>query len=162
MKGMARDVLIKTAEKNGVQWREETRANLKDLRLQQFKQQVEDRSMQYPSYYTQEFHAYDEGKRFRHRLCGRETFSRLNDPFRGAGNLSWQAAAECESATYAMALRVWPDEVKAGQLSSVGALQRLRDSYTNAVKAYRCAFSFACYPFLPCIRLGGAVQRWPR
>lgn len=58
---------------------------------------------------TQEFHAYDEG------------------------NLNWLAAHECESATLAMAARVWPKET----LHFSEAQQRLRDSVLDAVDAFR-------------------------
>ena len=68
--------------------------------------------MAYPDYYLKPFHAYSEG------------------------NLNWLAAFEAESATYSMALRVWPAEVKAGQLSWRDAQARLRDSFTDALRAY--------------------------
>ena len=68
--------------------------------------------MAYPDYYLKPFHAYSEG------------------------NLNCLAAFEAESATYSMALRVWPAEVKAGQLSWRDAQARLRDSFTDALRAY--------------------------
>lgn len=49
------------------------------------------------------------------------------------GNLNWLAAFEAESATYSMALRVWPKEVKAGTLGFIDAQKRLRVGYTDAV-----------------------------
>jgi len=64
--------------------------------------------IRYPSYYTQEFHAYDEG------------------------NLNWPAAYECEQATMSMALRVWPKE----QITATEAQDRLRYSYLDAVKNF--------------------------
>ena len=71
-----------------------------------------DASVTYPDYYLKPFHAYSEG------------------------NLNWLAAFEAESATYSMALRVWPAEVKAGQLTWRAAQARLRDSFTDALRAY--------------------------
>ena len=68
--------------------------------------------MAYPDYYLKPFHAYSEG------------------------NLNWLAAFEAESATYSMALRVWPSEVKAGALSWRDAQARLRSSFTDALRAY--------------------------
>ena len=44
-----------------------------------------DASVAYPDYYLRPFHAYSEG------------------------NLNWLAAYEAESATYSMAMRVWPE-----------------------------------------------------
>jgi ubiquinone/menaquinone biosynthesis C-methylase UbiE len=46
------------------------------------------------------------------------------------GNLCWQAAAEAEQATDAMALRVWPE----ADHSPVQAQKRLRDAIHNAVE----------------------------
>jgi ubiquinone/menaquinone biosynthesis C-methylase UbiE len=71
-----------------------------------------DSSVAYPEYYLKPFHAYSEG------------------------NLNWLAAFEAESATYSMALRVWPAEVKAGALGWRDAQARLRDSFTGALAAY--------------------------
>ena len=47
---------------------------------------IKDEGIEYPEYYLKPFHAYAEG------------------------NLCWLAATEAESATYSMALRVWPKE----------------------------------------------------
>ena len=49
------------------------------------KDEIEDTSIEYPSYYLVPFHAYDNG------------------------NLDWTAAFECESATAAMGIRTWKD-----------------------------------------------------
>lgn len=80
----ARNTLIGTAEKNGIPWRERSLSLDRDRltgNLMSYYNEVEVKDMIYPSYYTKEFHAYDEG------------------------NLNWQAANECESATMSMALR---------------------------------------------------------
>lgn len=100
MKHQARQVLIKTAEKNGISWRQ---------RVQEFEAsgirrqlaQITDPRVTYPNYYQVPFHAYDKG------------------------NLCWLAAFEAESATYAMALRVWRDE----KLTWQAAQDRLRSSF---------------------------------
>lgn len=52
------------------------------------------------------------------------------------GNLNWLAAFEAEPATYAMALRVWPQEVKAGTVDSLEAQRRLRKGYTDALAGF--------------------------
>ncbi|CAM9821743.1 unnamed protein product, partial [Chrysoparadoxa australica] len=110
LKVEARKVLIKTAEEKGVNWtRESDRLLQMREKLEQLKEATEDKGLVYPDYYRVPFHAYEEG------------------------NLNWQAAAEAESATYAMALRIWPKE----GLESDVAQQRLRDSYIDAIKEYR-------------------------
>lgn len=100
MKSQARRVLIKTAEQNGIQWRE----NYKTLEASQAQQtltEVSNPTLTYPDYYQVPFHAYDQG------------------------NLCWPAAFEAESATYSMALRVWPQETLTWQ----AAQDRLRSSF---------------------------------
>eukprot|EP00600_Ochromonadales_sp_CCMP1393_P009445 CAMPEP_0174970580 /NCGR_PEP_ID=MMETSP0004_2-20121128/9469_1 /TAXON_ID=420556 /ORGANISM="Ochromonas sp., Strain CCMP1393" /LENGTH=328 /DNA_ID=CAMNT_0016220341 /DNA_START=216 /DNA_END=1202 /DNA_ORIENTATION=+ len=109
MKVGARNTLIDTAEKNNIPWRLLSR-DLKgkmDILDDNFNNIV-DSTISYPSYYTQEFHAYSEG------------------------NLNWEAACECESATMSMAIRTWPKE----SLSVKQAQDRLRNSFTDAIKEY--------------------------
>ena len=48
------------------------------------------------------------------------------------GNTNWLAAVECESATYSMALRVWPKD----GLSAIQAQNRLRASILDALHHY--------------------------
>ncbi len=100
MKQQARQVLIKTAEKNGVPWRKQSE-ELAASGLQQQLAQRTNPAVQYPDYYQVPFHAYE------------------------AGNLCWQAAFEAESATQAMALRVWKNEPLTWQV----AQERLRGSF---------------------------------
>ncbi len=107
MKHQARRVLINTAEKNGVAWRQYCedfeRSDVKTL----FRE-LENPNVSYPNYYQVPFHAYD------------------------SGNLSWQAAFEAIPATYAMGLRIWKDE----SLSWQTAHQRLRNSFLEVLAAY--------------------------
>lgn len=100
MKQQARQVLIKTAEKNGVPWRKRVE-ELAASGLQQRVAELTNETVRYPDYYQVPFHAYDQG------------------------NLCWEAAFEAESATYAMALRVWKDEPLTAQV----AHDRLRGSF---------------------------------
>jgi ubiquinone/menaquinone biosynthesis C-methylase UbiE len=100
MKQQARKVLIKTAEKNGVPWRD-TYKTLSESNLVAQLPQVTNDDITYPDYYNRPFHAYDKG------------------------NLCWEAAFEAESATYAMALRVWPQD----HLTWLSAQTRLRSSF---------------------------------
>ncbi|CAI0449072.1 unnamed protein product [Linum tenue] len=79
----ARQVLISTAEKKNIQWREMTRKILQsDVHKEM--DTILNPSIQYPDYYLSPFHAYDEG------------------------NLSWLAAAEAEPATMSMVFRAVP------------------------------------------------------
>jgi len=94
----ARQLIIRTAERNGIPWR---------ARRQELQQAAEPLlaasttvGLTPPAYYLSRFHAYEQG------------------------NLCWHAAAEAEQATDAMALRVWPDE----QLTPAEAQARLRDA----------------------------------
>ncbi|HEY9734808.1 MAG TPA: class I SAM-dependent methyltransferase [Trichocoleus sp.] len=105
MKRQARQVLIKTAEKNGIAWRQ----RYQELEASDAKAQLAeltDFAVAYPDYYKVPFHAYDEG------------------------NLCWQAAFEAESATYSMALRVWPQE----GLTWQQAQDRLRGSFHQVLE----------------------------
>ena len=100
----ARQLIIRTAERNGIPWRqrrEELRQAAEPLRASSISAGVRP-----PDYYIARFHAYEQG------------------------NLCWQAAAEAEQATDAMALRVWPDQ----QLTPVEAQQMLRDAIHAAVE----------------------------
>lgn len=107
MKQQARQVLIKTAEKNGVPWRQHYEA-LVASGIQQQLPQLTNPNVTYPDYYQVPFHAYD------------------------TGNLSWDAAFEAEPATYAMGLRVWKDE----PLTSQAAQDRLRGSFHQVLAQY--------------------------
>jgi ubiquinone/menaquinone biosynthesis C-methylase UbiE len=100
MKQQARKVLINTAEKNGIPWRQ-TVQDFEASGIQDQLGQVSDPNVTYPDYYNVPFHAYDEG------------------------NLCWLAAFEAESATYSMAMRVWLEE----KLTWQAAQDRLRSSF---------------------------------
>lgn len=107
MKQQARQVLIKTAEKNGIPWRK-TYEDLENSGIQNQLDQITSPAIAYPAYYQVPFHAYD------------------------AGNLCWPAAFEAEPATYAMALRVWPQE----SLTWEEAQARLRGSFHQVLAEY--------------------------
>lgn len=107
MKVQARRVLIRTAERNGVPWRDRV-SQLDTPQLRQAYNSLANADITYPDYYQQPFHAYSQG------------------------NLCWLAALEAEPATHAMALRVWKDEV----LSAETAQHRLRNSFYEVIEAY--------------------------
>lgn len=109
MKPLARRTLINTAEKNGIAWREEAKSLEANAAIYDAFERIKDASIEYPEYYLKPFHAYAEG------------------------NLCWLAATEARSATYSMALRVWPKD----RITAETAQQRLRDSYTNTVRKHR-------------------------
>ncbi|MCY6489352.1 class I SAM-dependent methyltransferase [Leptolyngbya sp. GGD] len=100
MKQQARQVLIKTAERNGVPWRKRVE-ELATAEIEHSAAQLTNQKVSYPDYYQVPFHAYEHG------------------------NLCWQAAFEAEPATHAMALRVWKDE----PLTWEEAQARLRGSF---------------------------------
>lgn len=107
MKQQARQVIIKTAEKNGVLWRK----NCQDLDRPEVKNlltEITNPEITYPEYYQQPFHAYDQG------------------------NLCWQAAFEAEPATKAMCLRVWPKETIDWQTAE----SRLRGGFHKILAEY--------------------------
>ncbi|MCC0177216.1 class I SAM-dependent methyltransferase [Waterburya agarophytonicola K14] len=107
MQRQARQVLIQTAEKNGIPWRK----NYQELEQSGAKDLLEsltNTDLVYPDYYQVSFHAYNEG------------------------NLCWQAAFEAASATYSMGLRVWKDE----DLTWQEAQQRLRHSFYQVLEEY--------------------------
>ena len=109
LKPLARRTLINTAEEAGIPWLErKLLLESQQSVLEENYKMVDIQPNAYPDYYTQPFHAYDKG------------------------NLCWDAAFECESATLSMALRVWPKE----DLTALEAQNRLRSSFLNAVEAY--------------------------
>ena len=74
--------------------------------IRELRGELEDPAVEYPDYYVQPFHAYEEG------------------------NLNWLAAFEVESATYSMALRTFPGQ----GLSPSQAQRRLRDGIHGALR----------------------------
>ncbi|ERT05233.1 methyltransferase domain protein [Lyngbya aestuarii BL J] len=107
MKHQARQVLIKTAEKNGIPWRKHYQ-QLEASEVKKIFSEINDKNIIYPDYYHKPFHAYD------------------------AGNLCWKAAFEAESATYSMGLRVWKNE----KISWETAHERLRYSFHQVLNNY--------------------------
>lgn len=110
----ARRVLISTAEKKGVMWRDNVRA-LESAFAHEDRAAalaaITDPDLVYPEYYLQPFHAYVDGEG-------------------GGGNLDWFAAFEAPSATLAMCARVWKGEQG---LSVTVAAERLRGAHFEAI-----------------------------
>jgi len=107
MKYQARQVVIKTAEKKGIPWRQNAR-ELERSGTKELLQEMTNENIVYPEYYQVPFHAYEQG------------------------NLCWQAAFEAASATQAMALRVWPQE----NLTWQQAQDKLRSSFHQVLQQY--------------------------
>lgn len=107
MKHQARQVMIKTAEKNGIPWRQ-TYQELESSGAKGLLEDMTNPKVVYPDYYKMPFHAYEEG------------------------NLCWQAAFEASSATQAIALRVWPKE----NITAETAQSRLRGSFHQVLDQY--------------------------
>jgi ubiquinone/menaquinone biosynthesis C-methylase UbiE len=107
MKHQARQVIIKTAEKNGIPWRQNYN-KLAASPVKDYLKALTNHQVTYPDYYKVPFHAYDEG------------------------NLCWEAALEAPSATYSMALRVWKNE----KLTWEAAHNRLRSSFHNVLEIH--------------------------
>lgn len=107
MKQQARRVMVSTAEKSGIPWRQ-TCETLEQSGIQQQLAEISNPQVTYPDYYQVPFHAY------------------------AAGNLCWLAAFEAEPATYAIALRVWPQE----PLTPEQAQARLRGSFHAVLAEY--------------------------
>jgi len=107
MRSQARQVLIKTAEKNGIPWRKNYQ-ELEDSIDKNLLSYLSNADLIYPDYYQLPFHAYEQG------------------------NLCWQAAFEAASATYSMGLRVWKDE----DITWQEAQHWLRHGFFQVVEQY--------------------------
>jgi ubiquinone/menaquinone biosynthesis C-methylase UbiE len=101
-KTRAREMMIKRAESIGVPWRDNVQ-QLSDRSWEEELVTVQNSDLQYPDYYTTSFHAYE------------------------AGNLSWQAAWEVESAAYAVHAQIWSQ-------GDVSGDPMLRDSYHQVIQ----------------------------
>lgn len=109
MKLGARQVLISTAEKNGIAWRDMAREILESEVYKEM-ELIEDPSVVYPDYYLKPFHAYDQG------------------------NLSWEAAAEVEAATMSMMWRAMPSAASLEEATRVirgNWIQAIEDHHTK-------------------------------
>ena len=132
----ARQVMIRTAERNGIPWR----ARREELRVaaEPLLAASTDPSLAVPAYYRARFHAYQQG------------------------NLCWEAACEAEQATDSMALRVWPDE----PLTPGQAQQRLREAIYAVIEPsldgpVRVALDLGCSVGVGTLALRDWLERRP-
>ncbi|XVF16882.1 hypothetical protein REPUB_Repub10bG0069600 [Reevesia pubescens] len=107
----ARQVLISTAEKNKIPWKEMRREILESDVYKEL-HSIQNPSLQYPDYYLSPFHAYEDG------------------------NLSWMAAAEAEVATMSMVRRAIPYAS-----SNEEATQELRGNWLQAIEQHHVKHS---------------------
>jgi len=107
LKTTVRQWFIKRAEKSGIPWADLTQEyeNRLDI-LESYKEKYEDPSMEYPDYYTQRFHGYNQG------------------------NLEWKAAMEAQAATLSISSQYWP------KLDPIVAEQYMRNNATETIEKY--------------------------
>ncbi|KAH8480223.1 hypothetical protein Peur_062905 [Populus x canadensis] len=107
----ARQVLIRTAEKGNIPWREMTKEILESDVYKEL-ESIQNPSLVYPDYYLNPFHAYDEG------------------------NLSWLAAAEAEAATMSMVRRAIPNASTVDEANQV-----VRGNWLQAIEQHHLQYS---------------------
>lgn len=110
MKLGARRTMIRTAEKNGVPWRErvsELSALFPQTDRESVLDSIRDDTLDYPDYYLSPFHAYDDG------------------------NLGWLQAFEVGSATRCMSIRSFGTELQAP--GAVEAYERMKSRFFETV-----------------------------
>ncbi|KAF7833928.1 Demethylmenaquinone methyltransferase [Senna tora] len=111
LKLVARHVLISTAEKNNIPWREMTKEILVSDVYREL-ESIQDHSIVYPDHFFNPFHAYNEG------------------------NLSWLAAAEAEAATLSMMRRTIPDASSADEANQIA-----RANWLQAIEQHHLQYS---------------------
>ncbi|KAG6547025.1 hypothetical protein Mapa_011642 [Marchantia paleacea] len=107
----AKNVMVRTAEKSGIPWKE----MVQDMQASDVfaeKEIVENPAVTYPVYYTKPFHGYE------------------------TGNLSWEAAFDCEPATLATWKRTFPDSE-----SWEEAEELTRGNWADAIDSHHAEFS---------------------
>ncbi|CAK7323652.1 unnamed protein product [Dovyalis caffra] len=107
----ARQVLISTAEKGNIPWREMTQEILESDVYKEL-ESIQNPSLVYPDYYLNPFHAYDEG------------------------NLSWLAAAEAEAATMSMVRRAIPNASTVEEANQI-----VRGNWLQAIEQHHLQYS---------------------
>ncbi|XP_035823974.1 CMV 1a interacting protein 1 isoform X3 [Zea mays] len=114
LKLASREVIIRTAEKSNIPWREMTKEVLESDVYEVF-ERIQDPNLVYPDYYLNPFHAYDEG------------------------NLSWLAAAEAEPATMSIAKRAIPEATSIEEANQI-----VRGNWLNVIEEHHLKYSGNC------------------
>ncbi|KAJ3682628.1 hypothetical protein LUZ60_015201 [Juncus effusus] len=112
MKLASRQIIISTAEKSNVPWREMSKEILEEAEVYKLFDEIRDPDLVYPDYYLNPFHAYEEG------------------------NLSWLAASEAEAATMSIAKRAIPNANSVEE-----AFQKVRGPWLNAIQDHHIKYS---------------------
>ncbi|RWR89469.1 hypothetical protein CKAN_01852600 [Cinnamomum micranthum f. kanehirae] len=107
----ARRVLISTAERTKIPWREMA-TEILESEVYKEMESIQNPSLKYPDYYLNPFHAYDEG------------------------NLSWLAAAEAEAATMSMMRRAIPNASSLEEASQI-----VRGNWLRAIEQHHLQYS---------------------
>lgn len=110
LKQRSRKWFIERAERLGVPWTAVTnvyKENASFYRCAQLKDDLENKELHYPNYYTKPFHGYDHG------------------------NLNWQAAFEAEAATLSISSNYWKG------VDPYTSEQWLRNNITQTIETYR-------------------------
>ncbi|OAY69162.1 Demethylmenaquinone methyltransferase [Ananas comosus] len=114
MKLASRQVIISTAEKSNIPWRDMAREILESDVHKEF-ERIRDPSVVYPDYYLNPFHAYDDG------------------------NLSWLAAAEAEAATMSIAKRAISEASTVEEANKI-----VRGNWLTAIEQHHLKYSGNC------------------
>jgi len=106
---ISKSAMINSAEKGGIPWTLMMNTlKRKEKILKSYFAEIEDKSIEYPEYYIQNFHGYK------------------------GGNLNWMAAHECESAAKFVAAGTYAGE----KLDVDVAFDKMRTSFTDSIKSY--------------------------
>ncbi|KAM7271332.1 hypothetical protein ACFE04_030546 [Oxalis oulophora] len=127
MKLAARQVLISTAEKKNIPWREMTAEILESDDVYKELETIQNPAIVYPHYYLNPFHAYDDG------------------------NLSWLAAAEAEPATMSMVRRAIPDASSLDEANNV-----VRGNWLQTIEQHHSQYSKGS-PIIDILDIGCSV-----
>lgn len=118
-KDSARNWFVNRAEAMGIDWKYLVENNKRSiLRIEELRKESTDYTMEYPSYFTQPFHGYEDG------------------------NLNWDAALECEPATLNMAASYWK------QINPITTQDWLRYNVSKNIKSYITNSSLIKDPYM--------------
>lgn len=107
LKGKARSWFIDRAKQEGIDWDAMVSESVNQMtRLEELKNKSTDYTIEYPEYYTQPFHGYDDG------------------------NLNWLCAHEGAAASLSMAVNYWKG------VNPIATQDWLRYNITNNIKNY--------------------------
>ena len=107
IKENARNWFVNKAVRSGIPWNELYAKNVEAHdKINEYKEQIEDKDIIYPDYYLRPFHGYDDG------------------------NMIWKAAHEAEAATLSISIGYWDN------IDPYEAQEYMRNNITNNIKQY--------------------------